>query len=108
MVKTFDSEVFHGASIETETLSFDELVKLPDVLHVWPNENVQLLPTFDQKTAEVSEALEYTTHNVTGVNKLHAQGLYGNGVKIGVVDTGIWYNHKAVSVLNEAVKKART
>uniref|UniRef100_A0A0B7KAZ1 Peptidase S8/S53 domain-containing protein n=2 Tax=Bionectria ochroleuca TaxID=29856 RepID=A0A0B7KAZ1_BIOOC len=96
VVKTFDSEVFHGASIETETLSFDELVKLPDVLHVWPNENVQLLPTFNQKTAEVSEALEYTTHNVTGVNKLHAQGLYGKGVKIGVVDTGIWYNHKAL------------
>jgi subtilisin family serine protease len=63
---------------------------------VWPNEEVQLLPTFDEKPGTLDDAPKYTTHNVTGVNKLHAQGIYGKGVKIGVVDTGIYYEHKGL------------
>jgi subtilisin family serine protease len=36
------------------------------------------------------------THNVTGVDRLHELGIFGKGVKIGVIDTGIAYNHTAV------------
>ncbi|PPR04383.1 hypothetical protein CVT26_004221 [Gymnopilus dilepis] len=34
-----------------------------------------------------------STHVLTGVDKLHAQGLIGTGIKIGIIDTGIDYTH---------------
>ncbi|KAI0081943.1 subtilisin-like protease [Panus rudis PR-1116 ss-1] len=37
-----------------------------------------------------------STHILTGVNKLHAQGILGKGVKIGILDTGIDYTHPAL------------
>jgi subtilisin family serine protease len=97
VVKTFDSKVFHGASIETDSYTEDDLIQLPEVVRVWTNEEVHLLPTFDEKAVTLADAPNYTTHNATGVSKLHAQGIFGKGVKVGVVDTGIWYDHKAVS-----------
>ncbi|KEY70826.1 hypothetical protein S7711_08526 [Stachybotrys chartarum IBT 7711] len=107
VVKTFDSNVFRGASIETETLTEDDLARRPEVLRVWPNEVIELLPTYNERAADISEALEYTTHNATGVSKLHAQGIYGAGVKVGVVDTGIYYTHEALgSGLGEGYKIA--
>jgi subtilisin family serine protease len=33
------------------------------------------------------------THKTTGVDKLHAEGNFGQGVKIGILDTGIDYTH---------------
>ncbi|KAF6763345.1 pyrolysin [Ephemerocybe angulata] len=35
----------------------------------------------------------FSTHVMTGVDKLHAQGLTGKGVKVGILDTGIDYTH---------------
>jgi hypothetical protein len=29
-----------------------------------------------------------STHILTGVDKLHAQGIFGKGIKIGIIDTG--------------------
>ncbi|EJT70796.1 hypothetical protein GGTG_11819 [Gaeumannomyces tritici R3-111a-1] len=74
IVKNFDSGVFSGASIE----------------------HVQLAPLVDRRAAKVEDADNITSHKVTGVTKLHAQGIFGKGVKVGVVDTGIWYNHPAL------------
>ncbi|KAI8270861.1 Subtilisin DY [Colletotrichum sp. SAR11_239] len=42
------------------------------------------------------QAVPAVAHVVTGVDKVHEKGIYGNGVKIGVVDTGVWYNHDAL------------
>lgn len=38
----------------------------------------------------------YATHVMGGVDKLHAQGFTGEGLFIGVVDTGVDYNHPAL------------
>lgn len=42
---------------------------------------------------------EYTdvACEVTGVDRLHDLGIYGKGVKIAIVDTGVEYTHSAVS-----------
>jgi subtilisin family serine protease len=34
---------------------------------------------------------------MTGVDRLHDEGIMGKNVKIGIVDTGLDYNHPAVS-----------
>ncbi|EJF57652.1 subtilisin-like protease [Dichomitus squalens LYAD-421 SS1] len=34
-----------------------------------------------------------STHVITGVDKLHAQGISGKGIKIGIIDTGVDYTN---------------
>lgn len=43
----------------------------------------------------IKDADNHTIHWATGVDELHKRGIYGKGVKVGIVDTGIWYNHEA-------------
>ncbi|KAI1383391.1 subtilisin-like protein [Hypoxylon trugodes] len=96
IVKSFESPVFTGATIETNSYSINALQALPDILHVWPNEKVYLGPVEPQIISDLPANLNYTTHNVTGVSKLHEAGIFGKGAKVGVVDTGTWYNHTAL------------
>lgn len=96
VIRTFDSNIFSGVSVETESYNADSLASLPDVVKVWLNERVELLPINSAELADGASALNYTTHNATGVGKLHELGIFGQGVKVGVVDTGIYYNHTAV------------
>ncbi|KAK6213860.1 subtilase [Colletotrichum tabaci] len=94
VIKNFDSDVFNGASVETADLNLDGLLSLPDVVGVWPNSPVYLEPS-----APVDASLQAASsivHSVTGVGKLHEKGIFGKGVKVGVVDTGIWYDHDAL------------
>lgn len=46
------------------------------------------------------EASNYSVHSMTGVDKIHATGVFGKGVKVAVVDTGVDYSHPAVRLLN--------
>jgi subtilisin family serine protease len=99
VVKSFNSDVFTGASVETETYNIDSLQQLPGVKRVWRNHFIPLtVPTPDFLPDDVA-ARNYTSHNTTGVSKLHARGYFGKGVKIGVVDTGTAWDHPAVGSL---------
>ncbi|KAI0044850.1 subtilisin-like protease [Auriscalpium vulgare] len=37
-----------------------------------------------------------STHILTGVDKLHAEGRFGAGIKIGIIDTGVDYTHPSL------------
>jgi hypothetical protein len=93
--KEFSSNIFNGASIETETFDVDSLIALPEVANVWRN-NIYKLEPGQSQIAE-TKPTDYIVHNTTGVAKLHDAGILGEGAVVGVVDTGAWYEHPAVS-----------
>lgn len=67
------------------------------VSHAWPLKSIPLFEHTPQQTFDTPIAAEnYTAHQSTGVDKLHEQGIYGKGVKVAIVDTGIDYNHPAL------------
>ncbi|KAL7928198.1 subtilisin-like protein [Trichoderma chlorosporum] len=56
----------------------------------FPNDNPSLM-----RRSDVSEDLAFTLR-MGGVDKAHDAGVKGKGVKIGFVDTGIYYKHPAL------------
>lgn len=67
---------------------------------MWPLNTVKL-PTPPSNAANLSAddvaAPLYDIHGATGVDKLHAAGVLGEGATVAIVDTGVWYPHPAVS-----------
>lgn len=97
ILKTFDSDVFSGFSVETEEDNVDTLKTISDVSRAWASRWIALDPTEPiMMTMDVS-ASNYSQHKWTGVQELHDQGILGKGAKVAIVDTGIDYNHPAVS-----------
>ena len=90
VVKPFNSDIFRGAVIESESYNTIRLQSLPGVLRVWANNVVYLDPEQPKITEDFPGPENYTTHNATGVSKLHEAGVFGKGVKVGIVDTGTW------------------
>ncbi|KAG5767384.1 hypothetical protein H9Q73_014298 [Fusarium xylarioides] len=44
-IKSFNTDVFNGAAIETDRYNIESLSALPDVACVWPNERIYIQPT---------------------------------------------------------------
>jgi len=99
VVKTFDSDVFTGASVSAEKHNLDSLSALPGVARVWPMKTIYKPKPMEQADSFSDDATAplWDIHGATGVDKLHAAGIFGEGVTIGIVDTGVWYPHPAVS-----------
>lgn len=96
--KQFDcSDIFSGISLETAQENVDSLRLMPGVVNVWPMRSVPMSRP-ERKKRVIPQTLKdgYTMHHWTGVDKLHAAGIRGEGVKIAVIDTGIDYTHDAV------------
>lgn len=69
------------------------------VVKAWHSTRIQLAPVVaGESFSDDARALNYSIHWMTGVDKLHEQGIFGKGVKVGVVDTGTEYTHPAVSL----------
>lgn len=98
VTKVFDSAIFSGVSVESDSLNTDTLQAFGAVAKAWAATHVELPPTIDGKSfSDAAAAPEYRVHDMTGVDKLHAEGYFGKGVKIGVVDSGLDYKHPDVS-----------
>ncbi|KAG9250584.1 peptidase S8/S53 domain-containing protein [Emericellopsis atlantica] len=96
--KEFDcSDIFSGFSIETHSENEDTLRSMPGVANVWPMRSVPLAPIAKRRSVSPDTVgTNYSMHQWTGVDKLHAQGIRGQGVKVAVIDTGIDYTHEAL------------
>ncbi|KAJ0343799.1 hypothetical protein KNSL1_009991 [Colletotrichum chrysophilum] len=98
VVKTFQNDIFSGAYVKTETHDIASIQALPDIVNVWHNHVVKLDPVKVARSfSDDAASANYSTHHTTGVNRLHENGVFGEGAKVGVVDSGIQYSHPAVS-----------
>jgi subtilisin family serine protease len=97
-LKKIQSSIFSGVAVEAEQQTAQVLEKSSSVTQAWRSHLIQLMPTV--QTSEFSDGsavTNYSVHGMTGVDKLHEAGIFGKGVKVAVVDTGVDYKHPAVS-----------
>ncbi|TLS21020.1 uncharacterized protein PpBr36_10762 [Pyricularia pennisetigena] len=110
VLKVFDSDVFRGAAVETDEDNVDSLRALRGVGQAWHSKRIMLDPVrpesvvrggmqtgvkFSRQNRDDEEG-KISLHHMTGVDKLHARGIKGKGVKVAVVDTGVDYTHPAL------------
>ncbi|KAG5916075.1 hypothetical protein E4U61_003983 [Claviceps capensis] len=111
---TLDYKLFRGLSFQFHDLEASErkskqIAALPAVKKMWPVrlvskqavEGAQVVdtPLDDDKVVMKAGSLpqeNFAPHIMTQVNKLHAKGITGKGVKMAVIDTGIDWTHPAL------------
>lgn len=91
-------QVFNGVALTLPANQVMKLLKSKAVKNIWENQEVQLdnIPTDSVEQATTATTSAYTCthpHTTLGLDKLHNEGITGKGIKIGVLDTGIDYNH---------------
>ncbi|KAI6308103.1 hypothetical protein MCOR34_007347 [Pyricularia oryzae] len=99
VVKTLDSPgIFTGAVVEaTSKEEASTFASANRAANIWPNQRIKLDEPLDQRAfADDVAATDYSVHAATGVDRLHAEGILGQGVKVAVVDSGVWYKHPAL------------
>ncbi|KAJ7091118.1 peptidase S8/S53 domain-containing protein [Mycena epipterygia] len=81
-------EILIGAAIQLSSPS--DVAKLSGIPGVQAIRPIVKVPAPKRATGLPDT---FSTHVMTGVDKVHAQGNFGEGIKIGMIDTGVDYNH---------------
>ncbi|KAJ6446342.1 subtilisin [Purpureocillium lavendulum] len=115
-----DYKLFKGISVQLHNVKTAKTMAMkiasnPAVKNVWPIEvypmpkpaGLQIIKAKDMAlnqdqhglVARANKSLgpdTYAPHVMTQVDKLHAKGITGKGIKVAVVDTGVDYGHPAL------------
>jgi len=83
------SEVFNGFSLEIAADQVEDLLKIPGVKAVYPNSTVYAL----EESEEGSTAAPEGSVPFIGSEAFWNIGVKGEGIKVGVIDTGISHDH---------------
>lgn len=84
-------DAFNGVAVTMPGTAIKDVLKTGVVKRVWKNEEIKLdLP--EGKTESIESKMIDSIPQI-GVDHLHADGVTGEGIKVGVIDTGIDYNH---------------
>lgn len=95
---------FNGVAMTLPGNIIEDLVRSGAVKRVWNDQEVQLDLPKETAKAAVQPKMADSVPQI-GVDKLHAENITGKGIKVGVLDTGIDYNHPD---LKDAYKGYRT
>lgn len=90
-IKRTYTSTLNGVSMELPANKVKSLLQSKVVKTVWPNNKIQIEPQSDSEDTAVAN--KATNEVFPGINKLHEEGFTGKGIKVGVIDTGIDYNH---------------
>ncbi|KAJ0161405.1 Minor extracellular protease vpr, partial [Colletotrichum tanaceti] len=115
VVKEFDSDIFPGVAVECERGTAAESECSPAsvqralnahgdgdgeavVASVYNAQILRILPTVEEgeSFSDDAAALNYSVHGLTGVEKLHEDGILGEGATVAIVDSGVQYTHPAL------------
>ncbi|KAK0462601.1 subtilisin-like protease [Desarmillaria tabescens] len=92
------ADIFVGAAVtlagaqDAAELGATEGIKAIRPVRVYPPPK---LPRWDVVTEDDTPDIQ-TTHVLTGVDKVHAEGNFGAGILVGIIDTGVDYTHPAL------------
>lgn len=89
-IKREYKDAFNGVSMTIPGTAIEELLHSGTVKRIWSNETVQLELPPESKSIQPRMADSIPQ---IGVDKLHDEHIEGKGIKVGVIDTGIDYNH---------------
>ncbi|MFJ7935681.1 S8 family serine peptidase [Sporosarcina sp. NPDC096371] len=84
-------DAFNGVAITAAGNVVEELVQTGAVERVWKDEEIKIdLPAVKERAIQ-PKMIDSIPQ--IGVDKLHNEDIKGQGIKVGVLDTGIDYNH---------------
>ena len=85
--RSFDT-LWNGISVSIKPSELSKLSRLPEVANLYPVETYQLPEPTDGYIPQLATAIA-----MTGAKTVQASGITGAGVRVGVIDTGIDYDH---------------
>ncbi len=86
--------IFNGVALTLPANKVEDLLQYEEVKAIYNDEEVELIHPVDEKGYdEPVDATMVDSIPFLGISDLHIDGLTGEGIKIGVLDTGVDYNH---------------
>lgn len=87
------TEVFNGIAMTLPANEIEKIAEMDMVKSIWSNSEVQIDLPEEEAPAEGVAPFMHDSLPGIGADRLHDEGIKGKGIKVGVLDTGVDYNH---------------
>ncbi|MFJ7936295.1 S8 family serine peptidase [Sporosarcina sp. NPDC096371] len=96
----------NGVAMTLPGTMVERLLESGLVKHVLEDEKVTIEPIKPPAVSQKGvEGLEENSIPLPGIDAIHDEGIKGNGIKVGVLDTGIDYNHPDLTDVYKGYRK---